>query len=156
SRNLADEALVSPEPVRRSAVVVAAASGDGVDSASREAALPHIVRRDDDLDFLDGVETYRLCCRLSAGRPGGRYSEDVVVDGAVDLHVVVAVVATGDAHVLIVPGAVLRDADVWRGAGEVEEASLKCRQILDRFLADVCGGASAIRVDQRRLTFDDD
>ena len=72
---------------------VGAALGDGVDAAAGEAALAHVVRRDHELDLLDGVEADRLRLGCAAGRAGGRQPEQVVVHRAVDLHVVVAVVA---------------------------------------------------------------
>src|SRR5206468_6684341 len=46
-RDLADQALIAAEIVGGAAERVAAASRDGVDSAAREPALPHVVRRDD-------------------------------------------------------------------------------------------------------------
>ena len=156
ARDLADEMLVSPEPVGGAAVAVRAASGDGVDAAAGEASLADVVRRHDDLDLLNGVEADRLGRRLSARRAAGRYPEHVVVDCAVDLHVVVAVVAPCDAHVLIVAGGVLRDVHKRRRPGEVEEASLNRGQRLDCVLPDVGGCAGAAHVDQRRLGRDDD
>ena len=69
-----------------------------VDAAAREATLAHVVRRDDELCFADGVVADRLHAGLAAGRARGRETEQVVVHGAVDLDVVVAVVAAGDAQ----------------------------------------------------------
>src|SRR5262249_44964328 len=90
---LADPALVATveEPV--TADPVRAAPRDDVHAAAREAALPHVVRRDEQLELLDGVEADRLRAGLTFRRPRCRQPEDVVVDRAVNLDVVVAVVA---------------------------------------------------------------
>ena len=90
------EVLVAAEEIAGAVELVRAALGDRVDAAAGEAALPDVVRRDHELQLLDRVEADRLRFRLAAGRARRRQAEHVVVDGAVDLHVVVAVVAAGD------------------------------------------------------------
>ena len=55
-----------------------------------EAALPHVVGRDHELQLLDGVEADRLRFGRAARRAGFGDGEHVVVHRAVDLHVVVA------------------------------------------------------------------
>ena len=85
------QSLVAAEVERRAVQGVRAALGDGVDAAAGEAALTHVVRRDDQLDFLDRVEADRLRFRRAAGRAGrARQAEQVVVGRAVDLEGVVA------------------------------------------------------------------
>ena len=129
---------------------VAAALRDRVDAAAGESALPHVVGRDDELNLLDGVEADRLRAGLAAGRAGRRQAEHVVADRAVDLHVVVAVVAAGDADRRVVGRAGGADVEVRRRAREVVDAAGDGGQRLDGPAADVLGRAGARRVDERR------
>src|SRR5262245_24832101 len=88
---LANPVLVAAEEERRAAQRIRAALGNGVDAAAGEASLTHVVRRDDQLDFLNCVETDRRGLRRSAGRTGRTgEAEQVVVRRAIDLQPVVA------------------------------------------------------------------
>src|SRR5262249_32505952 len=80
--------------------------------------------------------------------------ERVVVPGAVDVDVVVAVVAAGDAQERIAAVRVLL-VEVRRGAGEVGEAARDRRQRLERLLVHVRRSAGA-RLAERRLAADVD
>ena len=54
--NLGDQTFASAEEVAGPVEPVGPALGDRVDAAAREAALPHVVRRDDELNLAEGVE----------------------------------------------------------------------------------------------------
>ena len=134
---IAHQSLIALEPIAGTAERVAAALGDGVDRPAGKTALPHVVGRDRDLDFLDDIETDRLRACRAPRRAGGADGEDVVVDGAVDLHVVVPVVPAGDVNDLFAARGVLVEADEGRRARVVEHAARNRRQVLDRFRPDV-------------------
>ena len=149
-RNLADQALVASHPVPGTAERVRAALGDCVDGSAGESSLSHVVRRDDDLDLLNRVKTDGLTPCLTARDAGDRNAEDIVVDGPVDLHVVVPIVAAGDRDGRVVAGGVGSRVDERRGSREVENTPLNGRQVLKRFLRNVRRRASTGRVDDGR------
>ena len=62
---------------------------DGVDSATGELALTDVVGRDDELQLWNGCEAHRLVAAGPPGKRGIRNTEQVVIDSAVDLEVVV-------------------------------------------------------------------
>ena len=71
---------------------VRAALRHGVDQEAGEVALANVVRRQEDLVFLDCLERDLLGARLSARLQRRAQAEQVVRDGAVDLNGVEAVV----------------------------------------------------------------
>ena len=88
---LANQIFVASEDVGRACDTVGSAARNGIHAAASESALPDVVGRDDQLQFLDGIEADWLRPGLPAWRPGRRKPEQVVVDRAVDLEVVVPV-----------------------------------------------------------------
>ena len=154
-RAVADQRLGASEVVAGSAHLVGAAARDGVDAAAGEHALPDVIGRDDELQFLDGVEADRLALRLAARGTRGREPEDVVVDRAVDLHVVIAVVLPRHADAVRV-GVERNRREVRRHAGKVEQAAADRRQGLDGLARNVGSRAGARRIDDRGLGGDGD
>ena len=100
-----------------------------VDAAAGEPALPDVVGRHQQLQLFDRVEADRLRFGLAGRRACCRKTEQVVVDGAVDLNAVVAIVAAGHRQRarLGVDG---DRREVRRRAREVLEAARHGRQIL--------------------------
>src|SRR5262249_42536473 len=121
-RDRPDQALVAAEDVAGAADRIRAAPGHDVHAAAREAALADVIRRNDDLDFLDRVQADRLRAGLAARRAGVGETEQVVVDRPVDLHAVVTVVTARDRHRLVAAAPERRRVDERRRAGEVGDA----------------------------------
>src|SRR5213076_2752718 len=76
---------------------VGAGLRDGIDETAHEPALPHVERRSEDLILLhrldrEGTSVDATPRNLVAGREG----EEIVVDRAIDLDVVEAVVLAGE------------------------------------------------------------
>ena len=132
---LAHEILVAAEIIGRTGEHVGAAAGDGVQAAAGEAALADVVGGDDQLEFLHGVERDR---RGQAGCAAAAQAEQVVVHGAVDLDVVVAVALAGGRE-----GAAAAGVDLGGQAGEVVERTADRRHALDDAGGNVLGGAGA-------------
>ena len=84
--------MLVPEGVEGGAVqLVGAGLRDGVEEEATEVALPHVERREEDLELLDRLDGERLGAHFGARGSGGAETEDVTLGGAVDLHVVHAV-----------------------------------------------------------------
>ena len=141
---VAHEVLVAREPVHRARELVAAAPGDGVHAPAREAALPHVVGRDQELDLLDRVQGDGLGVGLAAGGARGGDPEEVVVHRPVDLEVVVAVVAAGHRDPVGQGPADGDGREVRVEAREVVETAADGGQVLDGLLRDV-GGRARVR-----------
>src|SRR6185503_18758496 len=65
-RNVADKVRAAPSAEDRAGELVRSRARDGVDAAAGEAALADVIRRDDELELLDGVERDRLRARPAA------------------------------------------------------------------------------------------
>src|SRR5436305_1751187 len=144
--DLADGALIALRAVDRAGDLVRSRAGDGIHAAAGEPALADVIRGDDELDLFDGVEGDRLRVGLAARRTGGGETEQIVVDRAVDLDVVVAVVAAGDLHGRLRVVARV-DHEVRVRAGHVLQTAVDGRQRLDLLLGDGGRRAGAIRID---------
>src|SRR5207244_7504968 len=84
-RSLPDVGWIALGSEDRAFEVVRSRAGDGVDAAAGEAALADVVRRDEDLDLLNGVERDRLRAGAAARSARAGEAEQIVVDRAVDL-----------------------------------------------------------------------
>ena len=104
----------------------------------REGPLAHVEGRHDQLDFLDGVQTDRLRARLPPGVPVS--ARPKTSDGAVNLHVVVAVVAPGDVMASQLPAA----AEPMAKNGEVRAKSLMLRLMVGS-VSSACSDTLAAR-----------
>src|SRR5439155_25680060 len=125
---------------RRAVELVAARLGYAVHQATREAALPDIEGRRQDLELLEGLERDRLRARGPAGRSAGREPEDVVVHPAIDEDGVEAVVLTGDRRAA---------DDLGTGAEQVGEVPSQKREPLDGRVGHDLRRTGAAAVDQR-------
>ena len=106
---------------------VRAGLGDGVDEAAHEAALAHVERRNQHLVFLDGLERERSSIDAATRTAvAGAEVEEIVVDGAVNLNVVEAVVLPGERAAY----------DLGRRTEEVVEAAVQGRQPAQRGVRD--------------------
>ena len=149
---LADPVLVAAEEERGAAERVRAALGDGVDAAAREAALAHVVRRDDQLNLLDRVEADWLRFGSAARRTGrSGQPEQVVVGGAIDLERVVAEAGARDRHDRgAVAGAAALRVEQRVDPDDVRDAARDGRQQLFDRVRNVAARARDRRVDDRR------
>ena len=100
---------------------------DGVDTTADEVGLPHVIRADDHLQFLDGVDRNRVA---AAGEAGGQ-SEVVVEVGAVHGKVGGTAVGTRETHAA---------ASVRRQTGNVRNVAVHRRDGLDLLVVDVGHG----------------
>src|SRR5579872_364047 len=91
--------------------LVGSLAGNGIDAGARETALPDVVRRDIDLDLIDGIEGYRLCVSLTAEGTGE--AEGIIEIGAVNRDVVLAGVRAGEAEAV---GARFKPGEILNGA----------------------------------------
>ena len=147
-----DQPLVAAVEVGGAAEAVRAATGDDVDAAPREAALAHVVGRHHELQLADRVEADGLGVGLAPRGSLGGQPEEVVVDGAVDLDVVVAAAPSRDAQEALGVGVAVGLDEERVGAREVLEAALEGRQGLDDARLDAGRGArSRRREDGARL-----
>ncbi len=153
---VADPALVAAEVERRPAQRVRAALRDRVDTAAGEAALTHVVGRDDQLDFLDGVEADRLRFRGAARRTGRSCQpEQVVVGRAVDLQGVVAEArARHRNHRRTVAGTAALRVEQRADAHHVGDAAGDGRKRFLDSVRYVAARAGDRGVDQRRRGYD--
>ena len=131
--------LVAAENECRAGKFIRAGTGHGVHATAAEAALPHIVRRDNHLKLLDGIERDGVGARLAARRARAPEAEQVVVGSAVNLDVVETAVA---ARQRVAVG-------LGREAGKVLKATRDSGQTLDLFALHSGGSPSAAGVHHR-------
>src|SRR5204863_9951352 len=79
-RSLPDVGGIALGSEDRAVEVVRSGAGHGVDAAAGEAALADVVRRDEDLDLLNGVERDGLRAGAAARSARAGEAEQVVVD----------------------------------------------------------------------------
>src|SRR5439155_5896 len=116
--------LVLQVTEHRAVQLVRTRLSNGVDEPADEPPLSHVEGRHEDLVLLHRLDRERACVDatprdLVAGREG----EEIVVDRAVDLNVVKAVVLTGERRAS--PG---RLHDLRRGVDEIVERAVERRQ----------------------------
>src|SRR5207244_13528099 len=146
-RSLPDVGGIALGSEDRAFEVVRSRAGDGVDAAAGEAALPDVVRRDEDLDLLNGIERDRLRAGAAARSARAGKAEQIVVDRAVDLNRVVAVVAAGHEHERAFAGAAGDDVRV--RAGEILQLAVDRGKGLDLLGRHLRGRAGVVRIDDR-------
>ena len=119
--------LIPTKPECGTGKGVCSAPRDCIHSATGEATLPDIIRRDDYLKFLDGVKADRLRVRLPARCPGRTEPEQVVHVGSVDLYVIEPVVTPGSGIAVELRTEILKR----------REATGDCRESLEDFFRNV-------------------
>ena len=119
-RRVAAHLLVAVIHERRALELVGARLRHGVDERTGEVALAHVVRRDEDLEFLDGVEGQRTATDLGTDRGRRTETEAVRERYTVDLDVVEAVILAGGGD-----AAVGRHVHLRRVTREVREVTVE-------------------------------
>ena len=140
------EPLVLEEAEERAVEGVGAGLGDGVDQAAREAALPHVERRDQHLILLDRLHRDRVRVRLAARRAARGEPEQVVVHSPVDLNVVEPVVLSPKGGARHAGGDHLGNR-----AHEIGKVAAQGRETTDHVAGDSSRGPGARRRQQRVL-----
>ena len=123
--------------------------GDGVQGAAGEAGLADVEGRDLQPELLDRLERDHASPGASPGDVVGRETEDILVDRAVHVEGVEAVVGAGHRHPF------LRHACEGRERGEVDEVAGQRREFAQGFGSDQGRDADPARVeDQVRFRLD--
>ena len=139
-RGVAPHLLVAVIHKRGALELIRARLRHGIHQRTGEIALAYVVRRDQYLEFLDGVERQRAAANLRADRRRGAEAEAVGERDTVDLDVVEAVVLAGGRDTAILRHVHLRRVPNQVGHVAVERGQATHQRIGDDRLDTLTGG----------------